>query len=96
MYDNKKGSRPVVDGSRLGLCNMSVRVFTGIINVAERINSLPEHRYLVDRLHRVDFKLGNDKLNPKGLSEISDISDQTFPSLLSGTQKLMRKLRCVQ
>ena len=41
-------------------------------------------------------KLGNDKLNPKGLSEISDTSNQTFPSLLRGTQKLMRKLRCVQ
>ena len=29
-------------------------------------------------------------------SEISDIPDQTFLSLLRGTQKLMRKLRCVQ
>lgn len=44
----------------------------------------------------LERKLGNDKLNPKGLSEISDISYQTFPSLLRGTQKLIRKLRCVQ
>lgn len=40
----------------------------------------------------LERNLGNDKLNPKGLSEIPDTSDQTFSSLLRGTQKSMRKL----
>lgn len=38
--------------------------------------------------------LGNDKLNPKGLSEITDTSDQTFSSLFRGSQNSMRKFRC--
>lgn len=37
--------------------------------------------------------LGNDKLNPKGQSEITDTSDQTFSSLFRGTQNSLRKFR---
>lgn len=41
----------------------------------------------------LERKLGNDELNPKGLSEISDTSGPTFSSLLKGTQKSIRKFR---
>lgn len=42
----------------------------------------------------LEINLTNDKWNPKGLSEISDTSDQTFPSPLRAIPKSTEKVRC--
>lgn len=46
-----------------------------------------KHSVRVTKADILEQNLDNDKLNPKGLSKISDTSDQTFSSLWKGTQK---------